>query len=172
VSKALAALVLALLVGGCGEPEVDLALPERAPGQAVLDQADVLDDGALVGVLAPLRELGYDAVAVTYESQQAGRGEAARAGRRIVEEWGADVVLVAVAQPGDFASTVVDREDPEDRQRFFGIEPADTFAVPGGLREEIVEDTVPAIAEDNDWQAVFTTAADRLTEGLREATDQ
>jgi len=71
-----------------------------------------------------------------------------------------------VARPGDFTSEVVDPEDPATRERFFGIEPADTFAVPGDLREEIVEVTIPPIAARNDWDAVFTTAAEDLAEGL------
>jgi len=154
-------VALAAVAVGCGEPAVDLDLPARAEGQTVLDLADAVDDGAVEEALADLRELGYDAVAVTYETEQAGRGEAARAGRLVVEEWDADIVLVALARPGDFASA-----DTEERERFFGIEPADTFAVPGGLREEIVEETIPAVAAGNDWQGVFETAAEDLAEGL------
>ncbi len=162
----LAAVLAAVLLGGCGEPPVDLDLPPRAEGQTVLDHGDVLDDAAVDAALGGLLDLGYDAVAVTYETEQAGRGEAARAGRLVVERWGADLVLVAVARPGDFTSEVVDPEDPAARERFFGIEPADTFAVPGDLREEIVEVTIPPIAAGNDWDAVFTTAAADLAEGL------
>jgi hypothetical protein len=160
-------LVLALLVAGCaGEPAVDLEVPPRAEGQTVLDRAGILDDDAVASALGGLREQGYDAVAVTYETERAGRGEATRAGRLVVDRWGADVVLVAVAQPGDFDSRITDREDPDQRERFFGIEPADTFAVPGSLREEIVEGTIPPIAADNDWQRVFTVAAQDLAGGL------
>lgn len=169
---ALAALVAltALPLSACGEPPVDLDLPGREPGQVVLDQAGILDQAEVEG---PLRAFGdRDAVALTYETEQASRGEARRAGQLLVEEWGADVALVAVARPGDFESTIVDREDPGDRQRFFGIEPADTFDVPGGLREEIVEGRVPAIAAGNDWQRVFVTAAQDLRAGLAERDAQ
>lgn len=161
-------LALAGLVAGCGEPAVDLDLAARADGQTVLDLAGAVDDAAVEDALAGIRDLGYDAVALTYESEQAGRGEAARAGRMVVREWDADIVLVAVARPGDFASETVDPEDPGARERFFGIEPADTFAVSGSLREEIVEETIPPIAAGNDWDGVFTTAARDLAEGLTE----
>lgn len=154
-----AAVVAATLTAGC-EPAVDLAVPEREPGQVVLDQAEILD----AGVERRLRALdvgGRDVVALTFESEQAGRGEANRAGKLLLDSWDADIVLVAVARPGDFASV-----EQQDRQRFFGLEAADSYAVPRGLREEIVEGLVPPIAEENDWSAAFTSALDHLQRGL------
>jgi hypothetical protein len=156
--------LVGLLLPACGEPPVDLDVPRRASGQVVLDQAGILDEAEIEKHLRAFEE--RDVVALTFETEQASRGEARRAGQLLVREWDADVVLVAVARQGDFDSTIVDREDPRDRQRFFGIEPADTFDVPGGLREEIVEETVPPIAADNDWQQVFVTAAQDLRDGL------
>lgn len=158
--------VAVVLVAGCGEPAVDLEVPSRDGFGDVLDTSDLLDDG----VDARLREFeaatGLDAVALTYETEQASRGEASRAGQLLVERWGADLALVAVARPGDFTSTVVDREDPRDRKRFFGVEPADQFAVPGNLRERVVEELVPPIAADNRWDEVFATAVEELQRGL------
>lgn len=166
--RRLLALLALLAVGASCEPAVDLEIPAREEGQRVLDRAGILDDDALAPLLADVAP-DTDVVALTYETEQASRGEAARAGQQLVEAWDADVVLVAVARPGDFASTAEDPTREGSRQRFFGIEPADAFAVPGALREEIVEGVVPSIAATNDWQAVFTAAALRLREGLATA---
>lgn len=156
----LAVLIALCAVAACtGEPEPDLEVPDRAEGQVVLDQADILDDEQVAVALS--RIAGFDAVAVTYETEQANAGEARRAAQRILRRWGADLVVIAVAQPGDFTAT-----GPE-RERFVGLEPADTFAVPGELREEIAEESLADVATTNDWTAVFTTAADLLADGLR-----
>lgn len=157
--------LLLLVAAACGEPAVDLDVPERADGQTVLDLAGILDQDALAPLLAGVAP-GSDVVAVTYETGQASAGEASRAGREVLDAWDADVVLVAVAQPGDFASTADDPTQEGSRQRFFGIEPADRYAVPGGLREEVVEGAVPPVAATNDWQGVFATAARELADGL------
>lgn len=162
--------VAVLLLSGCGEPPVDLDVPNRGPDQAVLDRAGILDTPEIEERLRAFDD--RDVVALTYETEQASRGEAQRAGQLLVREWDADVVLVAVARPGDFFSMVVDREDPRDRQRFFGIEPADNFEVPGSVREEIVEGTIPPIAAENDWQQVFVTAAEDLRKRLAERDTQ
>lgn len=164
----LAVLVVALVltVVACGEPAVDLEVPAREPGQVVLDQAGILGDGRVEAALREFQAQGRDVVAVTYETEQANRGEANRAARLVLDEWGADIALVAVARPGDFTSTVVDREDPEDRQRFFGLEAADAYAVPRSTRERIVESLVGPHAERNDWPAVFTVAVDELERSL------
>jgi len=154
-----AVLLLCVLAACTGEPEPDLELPERASGQIVFDGADILDDGAVAAALGDIE--AFDAVAVTYETDAANAGEARRAAQRVLAEWDADLVVVAVAQPGDFASS-----DP-DRERFVGVEPAYSFAVPGGLREQIAEESLGEVATGNDWTAVFTTAADLLAEGLR-----
>lgn len=153
-----ALLAGALLVGACGEPAVDLVVPERGADQRVLDQA-ALFDGAEVE--AALDDLDLDAVAVTYETDQANAGEARRAGQLVAQRWDAELVLVAVARPGDFAAA-----SGGDAQRFFGIEPADAFAVPGSLRERIVEGLIPPIAAQNRWEDVFLTALAELSVGL------
>lgn len=145
----------ALLLAGC-EPAVDLAVPAREPGQVALDRADILS-AEVERRLRELGEQGRDVVAVTYETEQAGRGEASRAGRLLLERWDADVALVAVAEPGDFASTATDQ-----RQRYFGLEAADTYAIPRRQREQIVETLVPPIAGENDWDGAFLTALDEL----------
>lgn len=161
----LALVAATLVLTACGEPDVDLELPPRETGQHVLDTAGILsgtESGTEVAErLADLAEAGLDLVAVTYETPQASLGENRRAGSLVVEEWGADIALVAVAVPGDFAST-----DADSRRRFFGLEPADTFAVPGGLRERIAEERAPPLAEANDWPAVFTMAIDEIEREL------
>jgi hypothetical protein len=160
--RCLVALTLVVLAAGCGEPESDLALPERGQGQQVLDQAEVLEEGsALESQLDGLRQRGHDVVAVTFESPEASAGHADRSGRMVLEEWGADVVLIAVAVPGDFTST-----EGETRRRFFGVVPADRFLVSGDTREMIVEDLAPPLAADNDWDAVFDVAVEAISQEL------
>lgn len=162
---ALAALVAATVVTACGEPAVDLDVPARDEAR-VLDVADLLDGAALTERLEALTaRTGLDSVAVAYETDQASAGEARRAGQLVAEEWDADLVLVAVAEPGDFASLATE-PGPDQRRRFFGVEPADTFAVPGSLREDVAEVLVPPIAARNDWDAAFAAAVDGLSTGL------
>lgn len=151
-------LAAAALTACSGEPQPDLVVPQRAEGQVVLDLANILEDEAVADSLAEIE--GFDAVAVSYETHQANAGEARRAAQRVVREWDADLVVIAVARPGDFPAT------DDDRERFVGVEPADAFAVPGGLREEIAEEALGEVATSNDWTAVFTTAAELLAEGL------
>jgi hypothetical protein len=156
--RVLCALTVALLaLAGCGEPAVDLDPPARKAGQHVLDEAGLLGGSDVADRLAALAGDGLDVVAVTYETQQAGLGENRRAGQLMLEQWGADIALVAVAAPGDFTST-----DAEARARFFGLESADQFAVPRGLRERIAEELAPPIAAGNDWPGVFTMAIDEI----------
>lgn len=150
-----------LALGGCGEPAVDLTVPARDPGRHVLDEAGILEDTAVAQRLAALADAGLDVVAVTYETPRAGLGESRRAGQLVVEEWGADVALVAVAAPGDFTST-----DVEARRRFFGLEPGEAVTLPGSLRERIAEERAPPLAEANDWSEVFTMAIDELEREL------
>jgi len=158
----LAGLVAVLLVlAGCGEPAVDLDPPARQPGQHVLDEAGLLEGSDVPNRLSSLAEAGLDVVAVTYETPQASLGESRRAGQLLVEQWDADIALVAVAAPGDFTST-----DAETRSRFFGLESADQFAVPRGLRERIAEERAPPLAADNDWPGVFTMAIDEIEREL------
>lgn len=154
-------LLVLLAAAGCGEPAVDFALPPRTEGQVLLDDAGILSEQVERGLRAA-SEQGVDVVGLTYETEQANRGEANRAGQRVIADWGADVVLVAVARPGDFASTVDDREDPADRQRAFGLEAADPYAVSRDVRERIAEVVVPEYARDNEWDAAFLAALDEL----------
>jgi hypothetical protein len=153
-----AVLLLLVLLAGC-EPAPDFSPPAREEGQVALDEAGILDEG----VAERLREMaadGRDVVALTYETEEASRGEASRAGRLLIEEWGADIVLVAVARPGDFTSA------EDERERFFGMEAADTYDIPRDLREQIVEGRVPPVAGENDWPGAFRLALDELDSGL------
>lgn len=156
--SAFAVVLAALLLAAC-EPAVDVAIPEREPGQVLLDQAGILDE-RVEQRLRAFGEQGRDVVALTYETEQVTRGEASRAGRELVEAWGADVALVAVSRPGDFAST-----DTSTRERVFGLEAADAYDISRDLREQIVETLVPPVAGENDWPGVFLLALDRLETG-------
>ena len=151
-------LALALLLGGCGEPDLAVELPER--DGHVADLADVLDDAPLETRLGELEAQGLDVVVLTYTTEIANCGEAFRAGGELVSDWDADVAIVAVARPGDFTSTA------EQRERCLGLRPQDEFAVSGGLREEIAEGIVPPIAAENRWDDAITAAVDRLAEEL------
>lgn len=145
-----------LALGACGEPATDVTIPERNPGQHVLDQAGILDTEALERRLAKAEDKGVDIVALTYETSSANCGEAFRAAREFVQTWQADVALIAVARRGDFTS-----DDPK-RQRCVGVQPVDTRAVSGALRERIAEELIPPKALANDWTGAFTVAADAL----------
>lgn len=150
------AVVVALVVPACGEPPPDVALPPRDGGH-VADLAGIVGPD-LEQQLAAIQ--GVDVVALTYETEQANCGEAFRAGVTILEVWDADVALVAVARPGDFASTA------EDRERCLGLQARDAYDVPRSLREEISEQLVPPLAADNDWPEAFRVAAGRLAAEL------
>lgn len=151
-------VALAVLLAACGEPAPDLTIPERDGDAHVADQAGILDAAALESKLAEVADQGTDVVALTYETEQAGCGEAFRAAQQFVRSWGADVALVAVARPGDFDSQA------EDRQRCLGVQPRDDRALPADLRERIAEELVPPKAARNDWDAAFGVAVDALTE--------
>ena len=151
-------LVAVVLFAGCGEPAVDVSLPPREQGQQVLDQAGILDGADIAERLEGLRDGGLDVVALTYESEQAGCGEAFRAGGEIVQLWDVDVAVVAVADPGDFAA------EAAPRQRCLGVRPRDAELVPGGVRERIAEQLVPPIAARNDWTGAFSVAIDAIAE--------
>lgn len=158
IRRVVAAAILLLATIACGEPPIDVAIPER--DGHVADLAGILDLEALDARLVAIEQAGLDVVALTYTTAQANCGEAFRAGLEMATAWEADVALVAVARPGDFAST------EDGRERCLGLRPVDEFAVPGGLREEIAEILVPPIAADNDWDGAFLAAADRLAEAL------
>jgi hypothetical protein len=158
---AVAAALLGALAA-CGEPPVDVVLPDRAAGEHVADLAGILDEGALEDRLAGLAARGLDVVALAYETPQASCGEAFRAGLELATAWEADVALVAVARPGDFASTA------DDRERCLGLRPVDDFAVGRGTRERIAEQLVPPLAADNRWDEAFAAAADVLEADLLE----
>lgn len=157
-----AALVaaLALLAGACGEPDVDLDPPERA-GAHVHDEVGVLDGSVDKRLAALDEETGFDVVALAYEDERASLGQADRAGTVMLESWGADVVLVAVAFPGNF-----ENPDPEARRRYFGVTATDRFTVSRRLRERIVEEAVPEPAAANDWTGAFHAAIDELEADL------
>lgn len=155
--RRLAALLALCALTACAEPVVDLDVPDREAGQHVLDRAGLLNGTDVPDRLAQLAEAGLDVVAVTYETDQASLGEGSRAGQLVVAEWDADVALVAVAAPGDFTNP-----DPDTRDRFFGLESADRYALSRSLRERIAEERAPPLAARNDWPAVFSMAIDEL----------
>jgi hypothetical protein len=148
--RALLAVVAAvLLLVGCGEPPVDLDVPRRGADQHVLDEAGILD-ASIEERLAELSEdSGYDVVALAFTDDRSSLGQADRGGRMLLREWGADIVLVAVARPDDFTSTA------EDRSRFFGVFSADRFDVSRDLRERIIFDAVQRLAAENEWTQAF-----------------
>lgn len=149
-------LAAAVLLAACGEPAVDVTIPEREPEQQVADLAGILDAGALEERLGGLDD--KDIVVLTYETDQASCGEAFRAAGEFVRAWEADIALVAVARPGDFAS------DDEQRQRCLGVQPLDDRSVPGALREQIAEELIPPKAAVNDWDGAFGAAVEALVQ--------
>lgn len=161
------ALLVAATLGltACGEPAVPLEVPERRFDQVVLDQAHILGEGALDRPLAELRHLGWDPVVVTFEAEGANMGMADRAGRKVIDAWGADLAIVAVAEPGDFTSR------DEERKRYFGLFARNVRDVPRGVRERIVEQLVPPVARRNDWDEVFALAVRELAAALGEVDE-
>lgn len=154
--RRLVALLLAMIAVGCGEPPIDVEIPARVDGASIEDQAGILDVEAVEQTIARAADGGIDVVALTYETEQAGCGEAYRAATEFVAAWEADVALVAVARPGDFAS------DADGRQRCVGIQPRDQRGLPADLRERIAEEIVPPIAARNDWTGVFNAAIEAV----------
>ena len=152
-----AALAATLLLAACGEPGIDVDIPDRTDGAHVLDLAEILSPDAADTVALAEDIDGLDVVVLTYETEQASCGEAYRAGRELVAEWDADVAIVAVAQPGDFQAT------DEERERCVGLQPRNDETVDGDLREEIAEVVVPPLAATNDWDAVVTAAVEALS---------
>ena len=155
---AAAGAALLILLAGCGEPAIDVEIPQRPGKERVADLAGILDVEALEARLAEAAEGGIDIVALTYETEQAGCGEAYRAAQEFVQKWAANVALVAVAQPGDFTS------EEEARERCFGLQPRVGEDISGGLREKIAEALVPVETADNDWDGAFAVAVDALVE--------
>lgn len=151
----------AVIVVGCGDPAVDLDPPDRGGGY-VLDAAGVLDRTVGERLEGLSQRSGLDVVALAFTDERASLGQADRGGRMLLRQWGADVVLVAVARPGDF-----DSDDLDARRRFFGVYAEDRFTVTRSLREAIVEEAVPAPASENDWRGAFHAAIDVLDAELR-----
>ena len=155
--RRLAGLLLAAVVlTACGEPPIDVTIPARKQGVAIADLAGVLDAAALQGRIDEAAAEGLDVVALTYETPQASCGEAYRAATEFVNAWEADVAIVAVARPGDFAS------DAQDRQRCVGIQPRDPRGLGADLRERIAEEIVPPLAGENEWTAAFDAAIEAV----------
>jgi hypothetical protein len=129
----------------------------------VLDLAGLLDANlaARLQIIAERQDL--DVVALTYETPTPNCGEAFRAGGAFVRRWDADVAIVAVAEPGGFSRPV------DDRRACFGVQPRDDFAVPAGVREEIVERLAPPLTRQNRWSEAFLAAADRLASAAKAA---
>jgi hypothetical protein len=159
MARRVAVALLAAVAVACGEPAPDVDVPPREPGQSLLDHASVLADA---GIEDRLAGMPADVVALAYESPAATRGDADRAGRLLLDAWDADVAVVAVAMPGDFASA-----DEASRQRFFGVVAADVRLVSRGARERIVDEVVPPLAARNDWAGAFQAALDELEADLR-----
>lgn len=153
-----AGAVILILLAGCGEPTIDVDLPQRAGTERVADLAGILNADALEARLEQAAQEGTDIVVLTYESEQAGCGEAYRAAQEFVMKWAANVALVAVAEPGDF------KAEAEPRERCFGLQPSASTEVSGGLRERIAEELVPPKTADNDWDGAFAVAVDALME--------
>lgn len=165
--RLLAFLLTALvLLAACGEPAVDLDVPTRGPDQHLLDEVGLLD----AAVEQRLREVsaasGLDVVALVFEDERTNMGQADRGGRALLDAWDADVVLVAVAGPGDFTS-----EDAE-RRRYFGVYANDRFAVSRDVRERIIFDRVQLLAAENAWIPAFLAAVDQLEEELAAAGEE
>lgn len=153
----LVVLVLALALGlaACGEPPLDVTIPDRDPGRHVADLAGVL---AADTVEAELAGLDTDVVVLTYTTEQANCGEAFRAGREFVAAWQADVAIVAVAVPGGF--------DDVDAERCVGLQPLDDFELGRGTREDITEVRWPPLIEANEWTDVVLVGARELDSAL------
>lgn len=158
-------VLLVLLLGGCGEPEVDLEIPPRGPDQHLLDDAGILDAGLEERLREVSESTGLDVVALTFTDDRTSLGQADRGGRLLLAEWKADVVLVAVARPDDFTS------DDADRSRFFGIYSTDRFDVSRDLRERIIFERVQLLAADNEWVPAFHAALDELEADIAEQDD-
>ena len=165
--SAVALLTVALLSGCVGEPAVPLDVPARQPGQALFDEAGILDadNASLVAALEALQAQGWDVALVTFESVDANLGMADRAGRKVIDAWGVDLALVAVAAPGDFAST------SSTRRRYFGLTARTIRSVSPSLRERIAEELVPRLAAKNQWTQAFTLALTELAQAERPATE-
>ena len=160
-ARRLPGALLAVLLVACGEPDVDLSPPPRAAGAQLHDEVGVVDPAVAERLAAVSEASGLDVVGLVYEDERATLGQADRAGRLLLEAWDADIVLVAVAFPGDFANP-----DPDARQRFFGVASTDRFTVTRDLRERIVDEAVPPPAAANDWTAAFEAAVDELAADL------
>ncbi|MGH8907142.1 MAG: TPM domain-containing protein [Egibacteraceae bacterium] len=154
--RSLAVALLLAALNACGEPPIQVEIPPRQPGQQVLDLAGLLDGQVADRLRAIGEQQGLDIVALTYETDAANCGEAFRAGGAFVRQWGAEVAIVAVAEPDGFTRPA------DDRQACFGVQPRDEFALPRSLREEIVERLTPPLTQQNRWSQAFLTAADEL----------
>jgi hypothetical protein len=159
-ARGLLAALLIMLLTACGEPPVALDVPPRGPDQHILDTVGVVDAALEADLRALSASSGLDVVALAFEDKRTSLGQADRGGKLLLREWDADIVLVAVAAPGDFGSTEA------DRRRFFGVFASDRFAVSRSLRERIIFERVQLLAADNAWADAFAAAADELATEL------
>ncbi len=156
-------LVLVLLLAGCGEPPVAYDPPPRAADQQLLDTVGLLDAATEDRLREVSEATGFDVVGLAFDDERASLGQADRGGKLLLDDWDADVVLVAVAQPGDFVS------EEAERSRYFGVFATDRFAVSREVRERIIFDRVQLLAADNEWVAAFAAAIDELETELAQA---
>lgn len=162
VRTLVACVLAALVLAACGEPEVDLDVPDRAEGQRLLDVADVMDDSVEEALAQAAAATDLDIVALAFEDERASLGQADRGGSTLLAAWDADVVVVVVGFPGDLTA-----DDPEARARYFGVY-GDRFDVPRSVREQINDEVVAPLAADNDWTGAFTAAAETLAVELED----
>lgn len=157
-------LVLLVLALAACEPAVALEVPSRSADQRLLDVPGATDATAVSAALDAAAEAsGLDVVGLVFEDDRASLGQADRGGRQLLRAWDADVVLVAVARPGDFGSQAA------ERARYFGVYAEDRFEVPRGLREEAIFSHAQLPAASNDWTTAFVDAAGAVGKGLVQA---
>lgn len=159
-------VLVVMLIAACGEPAVDVDIPDRGEGQRLFDEPGVVDEAAVADALDQASaDSGLDVVGMVFEDDHINAGQADRGGRELLDAWDADVVLVAVAAPGDFDSA------DDERERFFGVYASDRFEIPRSLREEIIDEYMTPYAQDNAWTEGFVTSADALRDGVEESGD-
>jgi len=156
---AVAAVIAAAALVGCGEPAIAIDIPQRDEDAHVADVAMILSPDVEQTVAKASADSDLDIAVLTYETPQASCGEAFRAGAELVQAWSADVAVVAVARPGDFSAT------GDTRERCVGVRPRDEALVSGGLRERIATEVVPPLAASNRWDDAIEAAVSAIAQG-------